>query len=276
MQVSHSKIETFVKCPYQFRLRYLDKLKTFPNTDPDNPLIIGTALHTGIEQNVQTAVDWYYNQFPIITDKHVEEAIKLESVVGKCKEVLPEGGIFELKIEVPHDFIGFIDYLVPVGENEYDLYDFKYSNNVRNYMESGQLHEYKWYFELLYPEKRIRKMYFLFAPKTAIRMKYKNKTNKRDETLEEFRRRLKAELKDKEAQLVEIKYSREKVDDFHHFAEECRNATEFPKNQTRLCDWCEFQNFCENEDDLDIDWRDTSYLNMNDYLNKENKNVITK
>ena len=46
MRMSFSRVETFVNCPYRFKLRYLDKLETLPEwDDPANPLIIGTALH---------------------------------------------------------------------------------------------------------------------------------------------------------------------------------------------------------------------------------------
>lgn len=242
MKISHSKIECFKKCPYQYKLRYLDGLKTLPNYEANNALIIGTALHTGIEKDVKTAIDWYYSQYPVITDLHVEEAMKLEYIIPKCKEMLPDG-VYEEKIE--HDnFIGFMDLLVPVSENTYDLYDFKYSNNVKNYLESGQLHEYKYYFELS-TGKKIRKMYFLFAPKVAIRLK-------KTETQDEFRRRLKGELKNKKPQLVEIEYDFQKVEDFIQEVGCCENATIFEKSPSRLCDWCEYQSYCENGDDYMI------------------------
>lgn len=269
MQVSHSRVETFVKCPYQFKLRYIDKLETYFNGDPANPLVIGTALHTAIEKDLDTAIKEYYANYPVITDKNIEEAIKIEKILPKCLAVLPplDNAIFELELNCP-EFKGFIDLLVPVEPPKedygkfqmavyddcewYDMYDFKYSNNVRNYMESGQLHEYKFFFEKLNPKKRIRNMYFLFAPKVAIRMKYKNKTNKRDETLEEFRKRLDAELEKKEAQLVAIHYDTDKVKEFLRNAKDCRMATSYPKNPTRLCDWCEFQKYCEESEDLEI------------------------
>ena len=68
-----------------------------------------------------------------------------------------------------NDFIGFIDLLVKVGENTYDLYDFKYSNNVSHYMESPQLHLYKYFYEKQHPGHKIRKLFFLFVPKVNIR-----------------------------------------------------------------------------------------------------------
>ena len=163
MRLSHSRVECFNKCPYQYRLRYLEKLKTIPNTDPDNALVLGTALHMGIEQGVDQALEFYQNSFPILTDEHVNEMIKLEAVIPKAAALLPTGGQFEVPIG-DADFIGFIDYLVPVfndtflGLNYYDLYDFKYSNNSKSYMESGQLHEYKCWFELTHPNCIIRNL----------------------------------------------------------------------------------------------------------------------
>ncbi len=240
MQVSHSRIETFKQCAYKFKLRYIDGLETYFNGDPANPLIVGTALHTGIEKDVKTAVAEYYANYPVATDQNIEEVIKLEAIIPKCKAVLPPGE-YERKIECP-EFIGYIDLLVEVEKGVYDLYDFKYSNNVKNYLQSGQLHEYKYFFERTTGEK-IRDLYFMFAPKVAIRMK-------KTETPEDFRKRLRLELADKEPQLVKVDYDPNKVVEFLRSAKECRMATNFEKSPSRLCDWCDYKNFCETGDDL--------------------------
>ena len=164
----------------------MEGIDTIPNTDADNALILGTALHTGIEEGVEQALDFYKNSFPVLTDDHIHEMMKLEAMIPKAKAMLPPGGTFELPIGNA-DFIGFMDYLVPVGKglkldglitgedlNEFeafDLYDFKYSNNAKNYAVSGQLHEYKYWYELTHPGHRIRNMYFLIVPKPKIRQK---------------------------------------------------------------------------------------------------------
>ena len=283
MRLSHSRVECFLKCPYKFKLSYIDDLKTLPSDDPANALILGHALHTGIEKDVESAIEEYYAAYPIITDRHVEEAIKLEYWLPKIKEAIPKGGKHEIPIADGDDFIGFIDYLVPVElsleekddiccecneedcpyENSgrcpkgkyteyYDLYDWKYSNNVKNYLESGQLHEYKYYFEKLNPGKKIRNMYFMFVPKSQLRIKYKNKTNKRDETIREFRKRIYADLNSKELQFVKIDYNTEKVIEFLSNGIHAMNCEEYTKNPTRLCDWCEFKKLCERKDDVDM------------------------
>ena len=249
MRMSYSRVETFNQCPYKFYLSYIQGLKTYPNYDPSDARIIGTALHTGIEQDIDTAISDYYANFPIIDDKHIEEAIKLECVVQKAREILPVGE-HEVKVEVmePIHFLGFMDLLVPVEKDVFDLYDFKYSNNIDRYLESGQLHVYKHYFELANPGKKIRNLYFVFAPKVQIRLK-------KNETLEMFRIRLRGELNGKNIEIREVTYNEEKVKEFLKSVERIENATEYPKNVSRLCDWCDYQKYCESDgsDTSDID-----------------------
>lgn len=84
MQVSHSRIEQFENCKFRYKLRYLDKIKTIPNDDPQNALFLGTALHTGLEKNVDEAIKQYYMSYPVITDAHINEAMKLEAKIGRA------------------------------------------------------------------------------------------------------------------------------------------------------------------------------------------------
>ena len=116
-------------------MRYIDKIEALPSTDANNALIIGIAMHTGIEKGVEEAIKTYYNSFPIITDDHVNEAIKLEYLIPKVQEILPEGK-FELQI-INSDFVGFIDLTSRNDDGSYDIYDFKYSNNTKGYMDSS-------------------------------------------------------------------------------------------------------------------------------------------
>lgn len=263
MQVSYSRIGTYEKCPYQFKLHYIDKLETIFNCDPQSPLVLGHALHIGIEKDVETSIKEYYSAYPVIKDAHITEAMKLEYLIPKVKEILPEGE-HEVKIETD-DFKGFIDLLAPVGNGiwldapdgpleceYYDIYDFKYSNNIPGYMTSGQLHLYKYFFEQINPGKRIRNLYFVFVPKCNLRMKYKNKTNKRDETIYEFRKRCLADLKSKEVQIVKIDYQPNKVIEYLIGVKHCIEDTEYKKTPNRFCDWCEFQQYCEKGIDFMI------------------------
>lgn len=221
----------------------MEGIDTIPNTDADNALILGTALHTGIEEGVEQALDFYKNSFPVLTDDHIHEMMKLEAMIPKAKAMLPPGGSFELPIG-NGDFIGFMDYLWPCGwdsrtnETLFDLYDFKYSNNAKNYAVSGQLHEYKYWYELTHPGHRIRNMYFLIVPKAKIRQKS-------TETLSQFRDRLQAALKDAEPTLMPVQYNPMKIVDFLTDVKHMVEATDFPKNPNHFCGWCEYEEYCQ-------------------------------
>ena len=233
--MSHSRVECFKNCPYQFDLRYNQGIETIPPDNADNALYLGTALHSGLEKNVDAAIHEYFMQYPCITDLHINEAMKLEEMIPKAKAMIPDG-MNEVLIEDEH-FKGFIDLLVPVEPNVFDIYDFKYSNNVDKYMESPQLHLYKYFFEKN-NSGTIRNMYFLFVPKVNIRQK-------KTEDLFQFRRRLQEELDKVEPQLVEIKYDPEKVINFLLSTKTLLEAKEFPKNTSYLCNYCEYKNYCE-------------------------------
>lgn len=243
MQVSYSRVGTFLSCPYKWKLSYRDNLTTLPTDDPQSPLILGHALHTGLEKDVQAAIREYYSAYPIIDDRHINEAIKLENLIPKAKASIPHG-MHEVKFE-NDDIVGFIDLLVPVGPDEFDIYDFKYSNNIDHYMDSGQLHVYKYFFELLNPGKHIRNLYFLFIPKTMIRQK-------KTEDLYQFRRRLIDTLDSMYPELRKVEYNPNKVMEFLLDTKHMVECRIFNKNPTRLCDWCEFKQYCES--DGKIDW----------------------
>lgn len=234
---SHSRVESFNRCPFKYFLRYVEGLDTIPNMEPDNALILGTALHTGIEEGVEQALDFYTSSFPILTDDHIHEMMKLEALIPKAKALLPPGGTFELPIGNA-DFIGFMDYLAPVDEGTFDLYDFKYSSNSKSYMVSGQLHEYKYFYELTHPGHRIRNIYFLFVPKVKIRQK-------KTETLAQFRDRLREALNMAEPWLEQVPFNLYKVVDFLTDVKHMVEADDFPKNPNHFCGWCEYQEYCE-------------------------------
>lgn len=236
MKFSYSRVSLYKTCPHAFKLQYIDKLETLPNTDANNALHLGKAVHTGIETTVANAIKEYYANYPVIDDLQINEAIEIEDVVQKAKPLLPDG-TFELKIE-DDEFIGFMDLLVPKGNNHFDLYDFKYSNNIDRYLESGQLHVYKHYYEKTNPGHTIDEMYFVFLPKIMIRQK-------KTENLYQFRKRLCAELSKAEVKIVKVDYDECKVAEYHETVNEIKTAVEFPKNKSRLCDFCQFQSYCQ-------------------------------
>lgn len=224
-------------------MQYLDGIETNDPTNSDNALVLGTALHTGIEKDVETAINEYFMAFPIIDDSHINEAIKLENLIPKAKAVLPSG---EYEVEIKDDdFHGFIDLLAPATvferdvevPNQYDIYDFKYSNNTNHYKDSRQLYLYKYFFEKCNPGKKIRNLYFLFVPKVNIKQK-------KTEDLQQFRQRIKAELQEAEVKTVQIDFDYGKVIDFLLKIKSINEEAEFKQNQSWFCRYCEFEEYC--------------------------------
>lgn len=252
MIVSHSRVECFESCPFRYDLRYNQKTKTIKADNADNALFLGTAMHTGLEKGVNAAIHEYFMQYPVITDAHINEAMKLEVMIPKAAKLIPKGE-FEVNIS-NDDFTGFIDLLAPVtsdtrlgGEYQelpdvYDLYDFKYSNNVSHYKESVQVHLYKYFFEKTNPGKKIRNLFYLCVPKVNIRQK-------KTENLNQFRQRIQEELTMAEPKLVQVEYDQTKVLDWLFSVKHTVEAVDFPKNPNWLCRYCEYAEYCQKGED---------------------------
>ena len=241
-----STAECFENCPARYDFRYNQQIEVLDSDDPANPLKVGTALHKGIEEDLQTAIHEYFMSYPIITDDHITEAIKLEHWIPIVKKMLPEG-LHEVNMQSDW-YEGTMDLLVPCTKHDlelehgqFDLYDFKYSNNQEHYMESRQLHVYKYFCEKILG-KRIRKMFFVFVPKINIKQK-------KTETLDDFRRRLRDELQDINdndgVQIREVTYNPQKVIEFFEICVKIQYAKEYKKEFSYLCNWCEYNNFCQ-------------------------------
>ena len=239
MRFSYSRVGCFAQCPKKYQFQYVDHLKTIPKQNADNALYLGLALHKGIEEwSVEAAVNEYKSHYNIITDNHINWIMQIEYQLPKVLDILPPGGEHELEVKTP-GFIGYVDYVC--GNT---MYDFKYSNNVENYKKSSQLSIYRHYLSLVRPDLHIEHTKFLMVPKVNIRQK-------KNETIIEFRQRLKENSDATEIKLIEVPYSEESVTQFQEACQILETVDEFPKNKTRLCAWCDFQSFCESDGEID-------------------------
>ena len=248
-KTSYSKVGTFTQCPRKYELRYIEGLEVPFNCDAANPLEIGTMLHECIELGTGQAMRNYVAKYPVITDLIVNELIKMEWLGPRATalawESVEEGTepVFEAKVEDGSGFVGFIDMLIPRGKGLWTMLDFKYSNNVDRYLESGQLSVYKYFYEKMHPGEIIQDMAFLIVPKTMIRQK-------NTEDLYQFRQRLRATLEDMWPKLYRVEYDPAKVAEFAVGTMEMANAEEFPKCESRLCDWCDYKDYCLGGNDM--------------------------
>lgn len=242
MRYSYSNIGTFSQCPYQWYLKYIERLQTIPPTNADNALWLGLGVHKGIECGVQAGIDEYTSHFNVLTDEQINWILQLEYQIPRVIELLPEGGEHELEIKTDN-FVGYIDYVC--GDT---LYDFKFSNNIDNYLNSPQLSIYKYYLEKVRPDIKINHLKYVFIPKIQIRQKLKSKP---PETIWEFRQRLQEYLEASEIKIIEVDYNEDSVAQFQQACQQLESVKSFPKNPTRLCDWCQYQPYCESNGEID-------------------------
>lgn len=244
MQYSHSKVECHISCPYKYKLRYVDKLKTIPDYSADNALICGNTIHMGAEKDLKSALDFYYSNYTIITDRHVEEVMKFEYLIPKIHELLADINVYkkEFRINTPR-FIGIVDLITKNDDGSVDVFDYKYSNNYDKYSESPQLHLYKYFLEQI--GFKVRKLGFIFIPKVSIRQK-------QEETLYQFRKRLDQELKDSKIKIMEIKYDASKVIEYMDSIINITEDDKYKKNPTGYCSWCDYENYCLRNIDYEI------------------------
>lgn len=238
MKFSYLNVSMFAQCPFKWKLNYIDHLRTIPEANADNPLWLGLGLHKGIECGVEAGIAEYKSHFNIITDANIDYMMQLEYQIPRVIDLLPEGGEHELEIKTD-DFVGYIDYVC--GDT---LYDFKFSNNIDNYLTSPQLSIYKYYLELVRPDIKINHLKYVFVPKIQIRQKFKSRP---PETVVEFRSRLREHLEASEIQVIEVKYDHDSITQFQQCCQYLKTVKDFPKNPTKLCDWCQFKAYCESD-----------------------------
>lgn len=226
MRYSHSRVEQFEKCKLAFQFKYIFNVNLINTLDADDPLIIGKAIHEAIESNNK-----YFDMFPVITDKHVNEDIKIGLQAERVKRKLNSFNCeYEVKLETD-DFLGFIDLVITNKNGSVSLYDFKYSNNEAHYLKSRQLHVYKYYYEKLF-NKKVEKLGYIFIPKTFIRQK-------KTEDLFNFRKRILESLEQPYIKYVE--YDQTKVDEHFKIINTINNTNFnglFPFCNNPYCEYC--------------------------------------
>lgn len=236
MRYSHSRVDLYERCPYHFKIRYIDRLQEMPDLDnPKNPLILGSALHMGIEkESTQEAIDYYFNSYPGLNNKMIEEVMKLKYVIPKTVDFLKDK-FKGLKVQheyqiLTDDFNGFVDLIVYHDDGTISIVDFKYSNAIENYRESGQLSLYKYYLEK--QGFKVRDLYYLFIPKI-------NTKQNRKESIQQHRNRMMKELELEELSFVKIEYRDTHIENFFKSIGRIENHTsEWEKNPTKQCFTC--------------------------------------
>lgn len=233
-RVSYSKVSTYNDCPFKYRLIYLEHLEAKEDLSPNNALFIGTAAHEAVEKrSVEAGIEKYKSNFSEITEEHEFEIEKLKIMAQKAIEQIPKCEAYEYKLDVPDEYVGFIDGLKKNEDGTYDILDFKASNNISGYKKSPQVHLYAYYFERLTGNK-VKNLYYVFIPKPTIKLN--ESLDNKAEILEE--------LSNMNIHFEKVDYDPQQVSYFFARKTLMEKAKEFPKRPNRFCRWCQFYKFC--------------------------------
>lgn len=237
----YSGISCYHQCPYKYKLQYLDNLKVEKPLTPDDARTVGTTIHMGIEIGIEKAIKWYTEQYPEMTDAHNIEIHKILILYGKVQELIEDFPIILVKQEVPfaHDeWTGTVDAICDLQDGTYMIADWKYSNNVQNYVESAQLHLYKHFIEAT-TNYKISKLAFVFLPKCSL------KRTKR-ETYENYKNRITEALDNMNIKMAFLEFNQSIVDAELELAKIIPELGYEPK-PNRFCNFCDYKELCLKE-----------------------------
>lgn len=236
-RASYSSVQTFWDCPFHYKLRYIDRLETKPDTNPSSALYEGTAIHEAIEKrSITEGLNSYKSNYPVLGKEHEFEMYKLEKTMEKAIQQVPHG---EYEFKLLNDyFVGYVDMLVKVSDDVYDLYDFKYSQNVDNYMKSGQIHIYKYFYEKI-TGNTIRDIYYCFIPKSNI--KYSE-----EEDIDSLKKKFDEFIESHDVEIKKVEYNPVNINYFFARQKMIEKTTVFEKHHNFKCMFCEYQKFCRS------------------------------
>ena len=245
---SHSKIETFEKCPLKFKFRYIDKL--IPEIEKSIESHLGHSVHKTLEwlyiqvknNKVPTldetikyfAEEWeqnYSSEMVIVKKGSIPEDYfnkGVEFIVNYYKKHKPfDDNTLEVEKRITieldengeYKFQGFIDRLsYNTKTNEYEIHDYKTANNIPNQEKidnDRQLALYSIAIKNLFgKDKEICLVWHYLAHGIKIHSK---RTNQQLEKLKE--------------EIIEL-------------IKKIESEKQFLPNKTKLCDWCEYRKNC--------------------------------
>jgi len=245
---SHSKLSSFEQCPLKYKFRYIDKI--IPEIEQTIEGFLGNMVHETLEwiyhevkkgniPDLDTVIDFYINKW----NKCYNKDIKITRLDCDAEYYFNQGIKFvidyfmsnspfkddtiemEYRILVPLDsegrymVQGYIDRLVHNKEtNIFEIHDYKTGNTMKSQEEldsDRQLALYSIGIKKMFPNvKDVHLVWHYLA------YNKKMKSSRTDEELEELKQ------------------------DIINLINKIESASEFPACQSALCNWCEYQNLC--------------------------------
>lgn len=236
---SISRVYTFVDCPYKYKLKCIDEVVTDNELYPDNALLVGKTLHLALEKSYEDAEKYYLSQFNIASDYQYNELIKIEYWSKKLHKVIDGLNIYAKEYVIEeYGFKGIVDLMTINRDGSVDLFDYKYTNSVLDYLDSPQLHVYKYYLEKR--GFRVKRMGYIIIPKC------KSKTREL-ESIEMYRLRLREELKSLDIRILNVDYDPKKVEKYFKNTLDMQSCVSYNRQEGSKCYFCQYKNICKGD-----------------------------
>jgi len=215
---SFSKISVYENCPRQFKYKYIDKLPTAPKDM--TPLLKGSAVHNILENYPNKGTHKLQEKYQFIVDEFLDSDYKKlfdypnlrEQAIALDDTLSPKPYGKNVLFRGYIDYMCFIDGILHIIDwKTGKLKDLKYQN-------FNQLLFYSIYMFKKYPKVNQIKIRYVY-----IEHKLENSI------------------------LLDRKYLSKYINDLITIIDKIENEKTFPKNKQVLCNWCDYQEFCNND-----------------------------
>jgi len=247
---SHSKLSTFEQCPLKFKFKYIDKIK--PEIEQTIEGFLGNKVHEVLEiiynetakgrtfqldeviqiylekwnkdfnQNIkiikkENSTEYYFNQgLNFLINYFIEHSPFKDNTIAIEKKIL-----IDLDLEGKYKLQGYIDRLVHHKETDvFEIHDYKTGNFLKTQEELDKDRQLALYSigvkEMFNQVNEIHLIWHFLA------------FNKKMAST-----RTQSQLDQLKQETIEL-------------IKKIEATKQFPKNQGALCNWCEFQNHCNN------------------------------
>jgi len=272
---SHSRLSTYEDCPLKYKFRYRDRIKRYVDTVE---AFLGSRVHDVLEKcykdlrfsrvNSLESLLAYYNKiwqenwnddivinnqeltqddYKALGEKLIETYYKRYAPFDTDITIQTEMRLgFSLDDESKYKMQGYIDRLSRTPDGTYEIHDYKTSAHLPGQEDADndrQLGLYHLGIQKKWPDvKDIRLIWHYLAFDTEL------VSHRAPEAISQL------------------------TQDIKSLIDEIEAATDFPPRESRLCDWCEYQDLCP----LKKHFVKVEALPANEYLNEPGVVLVNK
>lgn len=233
MKLSKSKINSYLKCPLEFKFQYIDEIEAEPN----KYMILGSDVHSVAESFADRfgdeldKINIENELFKIANDLDVSYDIEnhVENLALFFKEVFVDGDYRLFSQEVymhdeTHRFSGICDIILEDENGELTVIDYKTSNSNTFSKYRRELCYYKLLVENVC-EKPVTKVGIFFTKNGRLRL-------------------LDVCDEDNKRKFLHSREIDEAIDKFYFVRNEVNNCN-FPANPQYICRFCTYKDICD-------------------------------